>query len=214
MKKQKYSEAELVRAFGLHKIQENNPMPILNDWLGATTILQANEAQMLDKMLENIIKNIDFWNEEELKMKFISMILNLFVDYDHDNYQVYYERTIKARVENIDLSVKTDLMIAKGIFDLPENPYLCFHEYKRKKNADDPSGQVLEAMLIAQKINNNNKPVYGLYIMGRFWYFMAMDSQRNYGISKPYVATEKDQLLQIIAILRKFKYIVETELLD
>jgi translation elongation factor P/translation initiation factor 5A len=50
--------------------------------------------------------------------------------------------------------------------------------------------------------------------MGRFWYFMLMDSTRTYSISKPYITTEKDQLLQIIAILRHFKIILERDLLD
>jgi hypothetical protein len=42
---------------------------------------------------------------------------------------------------------------------------------------------------------------------------MTME-QRTYCISKSYDCTEADDLMQIIAILRKFKEILETRLLD
>jgi hypothetical protein len=214
MKKRNWTEAELVRAFDL--TPKFNEFDVLMQWLNCEEQpIDADKQVLFAKIIQELNENVEHWNEEELKMNFISILLNIFVEYKSHRYRTYYEREIKAKVDGIDMNIKTDFMIAKGIFDLAENPYLCFHEYKRtNKNASEPSAQVLEAMLIAQVLNNNPKPVYGVYLVGRFWYFMAMDSQRHYGISKPYIATEKDQLLQIIGILRKFKYILETELLD
>ena len=37
---------------------------------------------------------------------------------------------------------------------------------------------------------------------------------KNYCISKMYDSTESDDLMHIIAVLRKFKYILETEILE
>jgi hypothetical protein len=215
MKKQKhYTEAELIRDFGLKKIQPENSIKLMT-WQSAISIeLKSVENEYLNEVFEKLKINVDTWNEEELKMKFVSPLLEFFVKYNSDKYNSYFEREISAVVQDRFLKVKTDFMIAKGILDLAENPYFCFHEYKRsKKNADDPAAQVLEAMLIAQEINKNGKPIYGVYIIGGFWYFMVMQGS-EYAISQPYIATKKEELLQIIAILRHFKIILERDLLD
>ena len=73
--------------------------------------------------------------------------------------------------------------------------------------------QLLEAFLIAQEKNKNNKPMYGVDIMAENWRFVTMES-RTYCIAKPLSAIDKDDLLKIIAILRKFRHILETQLMD
>lgn len=55
--------------------------------------------------------------------------------------------------------------------------------------------------------------MYGLIIAGRSWQFVVM-KDKEYAISGLYDANQKDDLLQIIDVLRKFKVILETELLD
>ena len=55
--------------------------------------------------------------------------------------------------------------------------------------------------------------MYGLYVIGRYWYFVVMEG-KNYCVSKGYDSTDKEDLLEIIAILRKFRVILETVLMD
>ena len=50
-------------------------------------------------------------------------------------------------------------------------------------------------------------------MIGRFWYFVTMEG-KNYCVSNPYDCTDEVDLNQIIAILRKFKVILETTLID
>ena len=52
----------------------------------------------------------------------------------------------------------------------------------------------------------------GCSIKGRRWEFFVM-KDKTYCISKVYECTENEDLMQIIAILRKFKEILETRLL-
>lgn len=73
--------------------------------------------------------------------------------------------------------------------------------------------QLLEAMLIAQAINNNQNPIYGCEVIGKQWSFVVL-IKKEYCISKAYDCTDKEELLEIIAILRKFRHILETQLLD
>ena len=67
--------------------------------------------------------------------------------------------------------------------------------------------------MIAQEKNQNGKPMYGVDIMGANWRFVIMDG-REYCISETYDSVNKIDLLAIISILRKFKYILETRLMD
>jgi hypothetical protein len=86
-------------------------------------------------------------------------------------------------------------------------------QYKKvKEPKGDVTAQLVEAFLIAQENNKNGNPMYGCTVIGKYWEFYIMEN-RTYCISKPYLCTEKDDLLQIIAILRKFKWILETRLL-
>jgi hypothetical protein len=63
-----------------------------------------------------------------------------------------------------------------------------------------------------QAINKNDKPMYGAYIIGRFWYFVTMEG-KEYCVSKAFDSTEEVGLMQIIAVLRHFKVILETTLM-
>ena len=72
--------------------------------------------------------------------------------------------------------------------------------------------QLLEAFLIAQQMNQNGKPMYGVDIMGANWRFVIMEN-REYCISETYDSVNKADLLAIISVLRHFKHILETRLM-
>lgn len=147
-------------------------------------------------------------------MKFISWVLPLGHLKDNGKFLTYFEKTIFATVEGHYLCTKSDFMVATGILNLPGNPFFHFQEYKPQLNPKgEPIAQLLEAMLIAQVKNANEKPIYGCEIIGERWRFVILEG-KTYCISKAFDCTEKDKLLQIIAILRKFRHILETELLD
>jgi hypothetical protein len=96
---------------------------------------------------------------------------------------------------------------------MPEVPYFHFQEYKRQTDPNgEPMAQLLQAMLIAQALNGNTNAIYGCTIIGKYWEFVLFD-QRTYYVSQSYDCTKRNDLLQIIAILRKFRHILETKLL-
>ena len=55
--------------------------------------------------------------------------------------------------------------------------------------------------------------MYSCEVIGKMWNFVVLEN-RVYCVSKSYDCTERDDLMQIIAILRHFKHILETELLS
>ena len=216
-KKQKsleLSEAILIENFGIEQL-DTTAIPLLREWIAvdmSNKKLNDAENYMFNMAHKKLIKNMSFWNEEELKMNFISMIIAL-AEFE-DPIKSYYDREMSAMVEGVFLSCKADMLLSKGIKELIKTPYFFLHEYKReKKYSGDPIGQMLGGMLIAQAQNNNGKPIYGCYVQGRFWFFSILES-KQYVISKAFDASEKEEALQIVFILRQLKQIILERLMD
>jgi hypothetical protein len=126
----------------------------------------------------------------------------------------YFDKVISATVEGIKLTVKSDFMMAKGFLNVFQKPYFHFQEYKPQLNPKgEPMAQLLEAFLIAQVKNKDTKmPLYGVETIGKQWTFVIMEG-KDYCVSKSFDCTDRDDLLKIIAILRKFRWILETRLM-
>ncbi len=209
-----YDEAQIIKMFGLERLGGNDAHPLMQEWTNTSTTLHAGEQYLFDYITDNLINKIVGWNEEMLKMNFIAQVLILGRLQETKKYKTYYENTIEATVDGYFLKTKSDMMIAAGILERAETPYFYFQEYKKNKDPKgDVTAQVLEAFLITQEKNKNGKPLYGCTVIGKYWDFMLMQS-KTYCISKTYDCTEKEDLMQIIAMLRKFKEILETQLLD
>lgn len=207
------TEADLIILFKLKRVVDK-PTPEMTKWLNASKVeLNLAEQYNFDRALALAITSIAGWNEEELKMMFVSQILPIGHLVPNGRYSTFYEKSISGVVDGIKLSTKTDFMVATGVFNKPQNPFFHFQEYKPSKPSGDSMAQLLEAMLIAQEINRNDKPLYGVEIVGKNWSFVTL-KDRTYCISKQFDSTDREDLLQIIAILRHFIHILETELLN
>ena len=209
-----WREGELIEIFKLTRITTYQT-PLMQEWLDVSTPeLNVGEQYNFDRIFLKAQQRISGWSEEDLKMKFISPVLDLGYLNDDDKIIGYFDKIISATVDDIKLVVKSDFMLAKGILDVFKTPYFHFQEYKPQKNpTGDSMAQLLEAFLIAQEVNQNGKPMYGIDINGRTWQFVTME-ERTYCISKSFDVTDKTDLLAVISILRKFRYILETRLLD
>jgi hypothetical protein len=203
-----YSEAELIDTFKLIRLVSHQCSTQMQTWLDCETTLNDGEQYLFDLIFNDACQNIGGWHEEDLKMKFICFVLRLGNLVDNQHFHTYFERTIETTVEGRFLKVKTSFMLAKGILDMPQVPYFHFQEYKRQTDPNgDPIAQVLEAMLIAQEINQNKQPIYGAYVIGKFWNFIVLEN-KTYSLSKTFDCTEHDDLLKIIAVLRKFNQLI------
>ena len=119
----------------------------MSEWTKAETTLNEFEVYQFERKFQKAQGNIEWWHEEELKMKFIAFVLDLaYMEDDTDNYISYFEKTVSATVENVFLKVKTDFMVANGVMDKPKKPYFHFQEYKKLKDPNgDPVAQLVEA---------------------------------------------------------------------
>ena len=176
-----------------------------------TLTLPQNNAHRptIESFKLELFDYIDSWNEDEYKFFFISPFFKL-VNFLSNKYKAFTQRPLSVKYAN-DTKITTgnvEFMLAKGIQN-PKKPHFFLHEYKPEKKRDnDPLGQLLIAMVAAQKINLDDKPIYGVYINGRNWFFVVLDGQ-NYAVSNPYVVTT-DDIFDLFAVLMHIKELMES----
>lgn len=200
---------------------------ILQNWLTSDGQINQREMESLQELCQDAKIAVAYWNEQELQQQFISPLIRLVRFHKYEKrINVFAERklavTIKNAIAEINLYGMVDWFLATGLQD-PEHPFFFIHEYKKEKGIDnDPLGQLLATMVVAQELNQEppeptlfnptpthfykDIPIYGAYVMGRFWYFVVLKNA-NYSISRPYISTELKDLQTIFKILKAQKQI-------
>ncbi len=191
--------------FALEQKMKHN---LLSLWIENSKQYQINEFEneTTTRLQEKLLYRVEDWNEQELIENFVGPLLTL-IDFNTLDFGLFANRELSAVVDNIRLTGTPDAIVAKGR-RYPKIPYFCFHEYKKENEPKgDPAGQCLVAMLVAQELNNNERPLYGIYIVGKHWYFMVLQG-KEYAISNSYKATD-EELYDIVKLLKHLKTIIE-----
>ncbi len=201
-----FKDCTLEQLDEIFNLKPLNQMAVLEAWLQGQSDISEQERNYL-LILQNYLRdNVDNWNEYELVMHVIGPIFTLVgFSYQHQ-FNLFGERPFGGTVEGTELSGKPDGMVATG-YRQPKKPYFCFQEYKKETDPNgDPAGQALAAMLVAQETNEHQFPIYGCYVRGRHWRFMALQN-KEYAISDTYVATRED-IFDILRILKVLKQMI------
>ncbi|MEN0002810.1 MAG: hypothetical protein AAF798_01655 [Bacteroidota bacterium] len=197
-----WSRQNIADKFGL---DTNANCQYLDRWLHSEATITPEEREELTRLRQKLKQNVDIWNEQELIIKFIALLIDM-VDYDGPAYKAFANRRLSGTIDGEEISGEVDLMIASGKYE-PKAPYFCLHEYKKEQGVDrDPYGQLLIAMMTADELNGSQNPVYGAFVMGRNWFFVTL-KDRKYCISDQYVATRED-IFTIYAALKKLKQLI------
>jgi hypothetical protein len=143
-----YEDVELV--FGLERIED---LPALQTWLEVSNPLPLTER--FEKLRSSLRKNVENWNEDELKTLFINPLFFDF-DFDFDNpphYRVFTQRLFTLQTPEVEATGRVGWFVATGK-QTPKKPFFFLQEYKPEKNSgNDPLGQLLIAMVDAQIMN-------------------------------------------------------------
>lgn len=202
----KWSIDEVEEYFQVMPVDE---LAYLTDWLAAEIAIAPEEDAQLLALGEKLRQHVHDWNEEELKLKFLGFVMGL-VNYDQKQYQAFFDRPLAVQINHERLAGVVDCIIATGR-RVPKRPLFCLHEYKPEKHSsNDPMGQTVVAMIAAQKLNNDAKPVYGAYVVGRLWYFVVLH-QAVYAVSLAQDATKENDLRQIFRLLQYVKQMIDRE---
>ena len=190
-------------------VERKHDIPLMTEWLAAKHEPDAVRTVLLDEMRLYLREYADSWQEDELKMCFISPLIGL-VHYMNPQYKVFTQRNLHGSFPDLgwEANGRVEWLISKGKVT-PKQPFFCLHEYKQENRRDnDPLGQLLVAMVVARTFNKKNFPIYGCYVIGRFWFFVILNNE-EYSVSLAYDATKWDELKEIFAILTELKTIIE-----
>jgi hypothetical protein len=192
------------------KLKFERHLPSFTEWLASDFPTSEYERQCIALLQDDLFLTIDSWNEDELKFKFIAPFVNL-VRFETAHTSVFTQRTLSATVNDIELSGRVDFIVATGK-SKPISPFFFLHEYKRTFAPDsDPLAQLLVEMVAAQELNAQSsqaaEPLYGCYVIGRFWYFVLLHGNR-YTTSLAYDATQEQDIYGILSILKGIKAII------
>jgi hypothetical protein len=199
---------DIVEIYEKFSLLDNENRTHLQEWLSQSTVLDDLDQRILDDLHTDIVQSSEAMNEEEIKARMVGLLFYTARIDVFKKIRVFYERPLSTVINDIPLSVVCDCMVATPVKSLPKKPYFFLQEFKKSKGEKkDPEAQMLIAMLIAQAKNNDDKPLYGSYIIGTGWHFATLIG-KDYCLSRKYEATHKTDLLQILSTLRYLKTII------
>ncbi len=202
-----YDVNEVIDRFDIDKVYD---CKILNHWIdNAEGVLKPFQQEMLEEARTHLVVKWNEWNEEELKVNFIGIVLFAAQLNEPKRISTYFERRLAGKVNDKPIAVKVDCMLATPMKSgRPKSPYFFLQEYKRSKGDNhDPEGQMLAAMILSQDLNADGKPLYGSWVQGANWRFTVLHGT-EYCVSRTYDATDIVELPKIVFILRKLKSLI------
>ncbi len=202
MKKRKFEEweySQINKEFGYKRYYEG--FALLETWQQADTPINESEKTALEKLAKRLLYNAEVWNEDELKFFFISHLIE-WVDFQHARYKAFTQRKFAAVIGEWEVNGIVDFVVSTGE-QHPEQPFFFLHEYKQERKRDnDPLGQLLIEMIVAQQQNERKFPLYGCYVVGRLYFFVVLNGQ-EYAVSPAFDASSSD----IMSIFRMFRFV-------
>ena len=178
----------------------------LQQWMEPYPSPSNDERPALKALQNKLLDNVWDWNEEELKVYFIVPLLEL-IHFDHGQYKSFLSRELSMTVQDDTVAGIVDFMVASGRRS-PKSPYFFIHEYKKEHDSsNDPLGQLMIEMVTAHTLNNDNHPVYGAYVMGRYWHFVVLDGS-SYAVHTGLNAAD-EELLHIFGVLKNTNSIIQ-----
>ena len=175
-------------------------------WLAQAEDWPPEHEHFLERLHRNLYDSHDSWNESELQLQFIGPLLAL-VDLKGPGFASFSQRKLSAQLGEHHVEGCVDWITASGTYE-PITPYFFLHEYKRQTGTEaSPLGQLLISMLAAATLNADGKPIYGCYVLGRYWSFVLLDGQQ-YGFSQGFDALDRGELGRIWHTLRRTRELI------
>jgi hypothetical protein len=180
------------------KLEFNND--IFNNWFENSIVLDNEVIDFLVSLLNKEGKYLKYYNEENLKIKFLTPILNS-VDFNIEeaNIKDFYEEKFSYETEKFILNGVIDFTVSKGEIN-SEKPYFFIQEFKKGKVISDPEPQLLAELISAVELNDWNT-IRGAYIVGAIWNFVILERlekhKYQYYVSQNFDSTKIEDLKDI-----------------
>jgi hypothetical protein len=180
-----------------------------NNWFNSDITLTDEDILFLKTLLEQEKNLLRHYNEEDLKIHFISPMLNRinFKSYEKE-VRDFYEEFLTYETNEFILKGITDFLVAKGLKS-PKSPYFFIQEFKKSAGYSDPEPQLLAELISAVELNQFND-MKGAFIIGENWVFVILNRlakhKYHYSLSRTFNASNINDLQSIYKNLLVVKH--------
>ena len=201
-------------------IEQNFDNSIFDEWLNCDIKMKKRDIVFLEKLLiknQNLIKH---YNEEDLKIHFLTPIFHK-VDFQSykNGFRDFYNEVLTYKTDKFIFTGNTDFVVSKG-FKYAKKPYFFIQEFKKGIKGSDPEPQLLAEMISGIELNSY-KTIKGAYIVGENWNFVILEKlgkdKYQFFVSKTFNSTNIKDLKgifknllfiknEIIAGIKRGKY--------
>ncbi len=183
-------------------ITHNFDRTIFDDWFDNSYLVDADISLFLENLLEKEGKYLNYYYEENLKIKFLTPIFNKIdfnIDIENINIKDFYEEKLIYETDRFIFNGTVDFTIAQGKIK-STRPYFFIQEFKKGKMNTDPEPQLLAELISAIELNNELR-MKGAYIVGENWNFVILEKlgkdKYQYFVSRTFNATNMEDLKNI-----------------
>jgi len=166
-------------------------------WFNSVLELDSETIAFLTKLIKEEENYLNIYNEEDLKMRFLSPILRE-VDFKSENFRDFYNEKLIYENEKFSLVGEVDFLVSKGLRKA-KKPYFFIQEFKRSEEYSNPRPQLLAEMIVGLELNNWSE-IKGAYIVGSIWNFVILEKIEDkyiYYISANFDSSKIDDLIGI-----------------
>ncbi|KHD05792.2 hypothetical protein PN36_03730 [Candidatus Thiomargarita nelsonii] len=169
-----------------------------NKWFINDINISNKDESFLLELLEQEENYISLYNEETLKMRFLSPLLRR-INFKTDHFQDFYNEKIIYKTDKFILNGEVDFVISTGL-RRASIPYFFIQEFKRSEEYGNPRPQLLAELISAVELNGW-KQIKGAYIIGENWNFVILEKldkdKYQYFISRTFNSTVLENLKEI-----------------
>lgn len=193
----KIRDKELRHLFNIERRLESD---IFEPWFNNGRSLTTEEVEFLTDLLQQEANFVKIYREEDLKIHFISPILNR-VNFKLLENQVrdFYEEPLIYQTDSFILKGEIDFVVAQGL-EYAKKPYFFIQEFKRSEEYSNPRPQLIAELISAIELNQE-EVIKGAYIIGAIWNFVILEKlgkeKYQYFVSSNFDSTKIDDLMGI-----------------
>jgi hypothetical protein len=195
-----YSKIRDTDLRNLVDIEENLEKQIFNRWFNNKITISNEIESFLKELIEHNEGLIKSYNEEELKVKFLALLLYK-IDFQsiENNFRDFYEVQLKYTTDKFIFNGTTDFLVSKGLV-YSKKPYFFIQEFKKGEEYSNPRPQLLAELISAVELNNFTT-IKGAYIIGAIWNFVILEKlaehKYQYFVSQNFDSTKIEDLKDI-----------------
>ena len=182
----------------LFNIEQKLAYNKFDEWFDNDVELSNDNTIFLEKLLEEEKDYIGLYDEEDLKMRFLSPILRL-VNFKTKYFRDFYDEKLTYKTDKFILNGEVDFIISSGLRKA-KKPYFFIQEFKRSEEYGNPRPQLLSELISAIELNAQTS-MKGAYIVGENWNFVILEkldtNKYQYFISRTFNSTNIKDLKDI-----------------